>query len=373
MSDLDLGGPSAAPPKPSADVADLLIIGGGPAGLSLAILAKSYGLSVGVMEASTLPRVSHGDTLPAGIDGYFELMGISRERLYRDAEPFSSHCLRWGELPDVVSAVGHTGGSIPTHGLHVPRHFLEPMLLERAQELKIEVLQSCVVKQALTRDNKICGVQTNRGRFLSKFVVDAGGSRHWLARKLGMPVEFHSPKLYGYYNWARGHCPECYDHPLVYTDDLGWTWISRVEKDLYQVTRQTFEAVKDFRDWLPPEFVKAGLVPIGPTRGADLTWRFVARPAGRGFFMIGDAVRRSDPVTQRGIERAMIDACKVSQLLSRWKDGVMDEDLIAKEYVEEVRADYAKGLKNSYGLLSHHPHAPDWLKASEPFYERHFL
>ena len=354
-------------------VADLLIIGGGPAGLTLAILARNMGLTAGLVEAVEFPRIAHGDTLPAGIDSYFELLGIPRERLYRDAVPFQSHHLRWNDLEEVVTQVGDQKASIPTQGLHVPRHHLEPMLLERALEVGASILQPAVVKKVVIHNHKISGVSTTKGDFLAKFVIDAAGSRHWLARKLGMKVQFYSPSLYGYYNWARGHCPECYEHPLVYSDAQGWTWISRVEADMYQVTRQTFEPVPEFRSWLPPEFVAAGLVPVGPTRGADLTWRIVGRPAGRGFFMIGDAVRRSDPVTQRGIERGMIDACKVSMLLARWKDGELEEDPMAQEYVDEIKGDYLKGLASSYGFLRTHPNAPDWLRQDEMYLRQAFL
>lgn len=55
---------------------DLLIIGGGTAGLTLGIMARQMGLTAGVVEAATYPRVAHGDTLPSGIDGYFKMIGI---------------------------------------------------------------------------------------------------------------------------------------------------------------------------------------------------------------------------------------------------------------------------------------------------------
>ena len=348
-------------------LADLLIVGGGPGGLTLAILARQMGLNAGLIEAVKYPHEAHGDTFTSGVAAYFKMLGIPEERLYRDAVPFRSHNLRWENEAEQAYS------QIPSEGLHLPRHLLEPMLMERAREIGASVLQPCVVKSLIMNENRLAGVDTDKGKFFARFVVDAAGSRHWLARKLGMAVEFYSPKLYGYYNWARGNCPACYERPLIYSDPQGWSWISRVEPELYQFTRMTFEPQENFRGWQPPEFVESGLEPIGPTRGADMTWRVVQRPAGQAFFMIGDALRRTDPMTSRGIERAMVDAFKVALLLTKWKDNELSEEELITAYVEDIAQDYRKGLENSYGFLRTHPNAPDWLKGDHLYFREAYL
>lgn len=286
---------------------------------------------------------------------------------------FRALSVHWkGEVQSLP--LGSAQDDVPHEGLHIPRHLLEPMLLERAHEAGVSIMQPCVVKQLITANDRISGVATDQGEFLARFIVDAGGSRHWLARKLRIPVEFYSPSLHGYYNWARGECPVCYDRPLIYSQPQGWSWISRVESpDLYQCTRLTFEPLEEAARWMPDEFIDAGMVAIGPTRGADMTWRVVSRPAGRGFFMIGDAVRRNDPMTNRGFELAMADACKVALLLSRWKDGELPEEDMAQAYIDDVKGQYLQGLRLSYDFLRDHPHAPDWLQQGEMYHREEVL
>lgn len=358
------------------EVADILIVGGGPAGLTLSIMAAQMGLSSGVIESGTYPRVAHGDTLPAGIQDYFAMAGIDRERLYRDAIPFRALCVRWDKGTEIHST-GSPEDDVPHEGLHIPRHLLEPILVERATQLGVPILQPCVVRKLIMKGNRkrgfrVSGVSTDRGEFYGKFVVDAAGSRHWLARKLGSAIDYYSPPLYGYYNWGRGSCPIADEKPLIYSHPGGWSWFSRVQQpDLYQCTGMTFESLgPKGRSWMPDELRQAGVRPIGPTRRADMTWRVVPEPAGRGYFMIGDAVRRNDPMTNRGFELAMADACRVALLLRRWRDGEIDDEALSRQYMEDTLSQYLKGLEISRDFMRRHPQAPPWLLQEEPYYRR---
>lgn len=346
---------------------DALIVGGGPAGLTLAILAGQMGFKARVFEAVQFPRAFHGDTLPAGIGVYFDMLGISRDRLMRDALPYSAHALRWNAPTEIVSHLGGTAND----GFTITREHLEPMLLERAQALGVSVTQPSLIRDVLLEDGQVRGLKSDQGELTASFVVDAAGAGHWLARKLGVPIDYYSKSLYGSYNWARGHCPDCHERPLIYDEPSGWTWISRVQNPgLYQFTRMSFEKKALERDWLPPEFVKAGLEAVGPARGADMTWRIVSRPAGPGYFMIGDAVRRNDPMSNRGFELAIVDAFKVALLINQWRRKEVDAGQVADTYNRETREYYLNGLKASYSFLQGHPHAPSWLKGPDFFHRQ---
>lgn len=351
-------------------IADVIVLGAGPAGLCTAIAATQMGMRVAVIEAGEVARSAHGDTLPAGIGQYFNMLGIPNERYLRDAVPFDGIRLTDVHGNSELNPVGQMVGGIHNRGLHIPRHFLDAMLYERAQELGIDVLQNCVAKKLIVQGNRVRGVGTSKGNFLCHFTVDAAGARHWLARKLGIAIDYYSPPLYGCYGWARGHCPEVYDAPHVHCSESGWVWTSRVEADLYQFTRQSPLPIEDLRHWMPEHFLAHGLKPIGPTRGADLTWQFVSRPAGRGFAMVGDSVRRSDPASNRGIERAFVDAFQLCLLLSQWKQGNLSETEVPTRYVEEVKPKYLEDLKLAYAFLRDKANAPEWARGEKFYHHR---
>lgn len=351
---------------------DILIVGAGPAGLTLAIAATQMGLQVQLLAAADIGSPAHGDTLPAGIHQYFEMLGIEPERYLLDAVPFDGIQITGFGGEKSVQPVGQMVGDRHCAGLHIPRHFLDPMLYQRAQQLGITV-QKCVASKLIVSKNQIVGVQTNRGELLAHWVVDAAGSRHWLARKMDIGVDFFSPPLHGCYGWARGHSPEIYHQPSIDCQQGGWIWTSRVEADVYQFTHQSAEPIADLRHWLPPSFGQNSLKPIFATRGADFTWRFVTRPAGRGFAMIGDAVRRSDPASQRGIERAVVDAFQLALLLRQWKAGTMTEGQVASGHVEQLHQQYHKDIKSAYAFLYSMAGAPEWSDPSKVQWRRQKL
>jgi hypothetical protein len=69
----------------------------------------------------------------------------------------------------------------------------------------------------------------------------------------------------------------------------------------------------------------------------------------------------------------MADACKLSALIVRWKNGELSEDQCTAAYADEVKAEYVKGLQSAYGFLRCHPQAPPWLRQEKMFYEETIL
>src|SRR3954464_7178472 len=57
-------------------VADLVIIGGGPAGTAAGIMARNLGLSVVLLEARPFPRHRPGETLHPGTESILRQLGI---------------------------------------------------------------------------------------------------------------------------------------------------------------------------------------------------------------------------------------------------------------------------------------------------------
>jgi len=268
----------------------IVVIGGGPAGSSIAILCRRMGLHVTLVDASRM-RFSPGEALPRGVGEYFKNLGVHERLITPERIRYQGLDYRWGTQERNWDAQAE----FRQEGIQIPRDVLDKTLLERAREVGVEVMQPCTAKALMTKNGRICGLLTSQGEVSADFVIDAGGSRHWLARKLRMAMQFFSPEMFGYYGWAEGRCPERERCPLIVSDEQGWLFTSRVDEDLYQFSRMSFSPLELGSDWLPPEFkackmravqpVSGGKArPDGRLRGADLTWRRVFQAAGPGFF-----------------------------------------------------------------------------------------
>ena len=211
----------------------------------------------------------------------------------------------------------------PWQGFQAWRADFDSILLNRAKVLGVNVLQPCCASRLLVKKNRVIGVETSQGAFRSSFVIDAAGNQHWLARQLGLDIDYYSPRLIARYGYVEGECPTRDDAPVIVANQQGWTWTARVCPQLYQWTRLPFNNEQVGRDWLPNEF--HGLKPRGRPCSADVTWRIVNRPAGPGYFIAGDAAAVLDPASSHGVLRAIMSGMMAGYMITQILNCVLVE------------------------------------------------
>jgi flavin-dependent dehydrogenase len=157
-------------------------------------------------------------------------------------------------------------------------------------------------------------VLTAGGPVSARVVVDATGRARWLGRALGVASPPHSPRLLARYGYAEGACPARAEAPLLAADARGWTWTARVGPERYQWTRVAFGGEPTPALSVPAEL--RGLRPLGPSRGADVTWRLAERVAAPGWFMVGDAAATLDPTSSHGVLKALMSGMMAGHLIA---------------------------------------------------------
>jgi hypothetical protein len=266
--------------------ADVAIVGAGPAGTATAISCLRAGLRVAILERERFPRERPGETLHPGVEPLLRKLGVL-ERVSRAG--FLRHegiWVRWDiSSPRFVPYGADEDGA--WRGFQAWGADLDAILLERARELGAEILQPCRVLDTIVLGNRVNGIETSRGVVEARFVVDAAGSRHWLARRLGLAIRFLSPRLIARFGYLKGSCPPRDSAPAIVADERGWTWTAMVRPNLYHWTRLNLDGGWPESTFVPNEL--HGLAPHGRSRGADVGWRVVEKPAGPGCFVAGDA------------------------------------------------------------------------------------
>jgi flavin-dependent dehydrogenase len=308
--------------------ADVLVLGGGPAGTSAAIIAAQRGLRVAIVEREVFPRHRPGETLHPGVEPLLRQLGVWHEVEQLGFLRHSGTRVTWWNEPQFVPFGKDDGG--PWLGLQAWRADFDAVLINQARRLGVEVHQPCAARRALLEGGRVVGVETARGPLRARFVVDAAGGRHWLARELQVPIHFESPPLFACYGYVEGDCPKVADAPAIVADESGWSWMARVRDNVYQWTRLTLSENNLADDRPPADF--SGMKAVGPTRGADVTWRIVSEPAGPGYFAVGDAASVLDPASSHGVLKALMSGIMAGHLLTEVATGRAVEPAATREY-----------------------------------------
>jgi flavin-dependent dehydrogenase len=306
--------PGGAGPLPRQ--ADVLVIGGGPAGCAAAITARREGARVLLLERDADPRERPGETLHPGIEPLLAWLGAGDVLAAATLARHRGHWVRArGQRRFLAFGADETG---TWRGFQAWRQTLDAGLRARAADLGA-LVRSGVAASGIRRAaaGRVTGVTTRDGRTVgARVVIDASGGRHWLARALRVGVTQLSPRYLARFGYAApappGRSRRLSRDPELFADARGWTWIAPLGDRGWHWTRLSFASRGTARGWMPPAL--AGLPPTGPPRGADVTWRRARSVTGPGWLMAGDAGAVLDPASSHGVLRALLTGARAGTL-----------------------------------------------------------
>lgn len=311
-------------PKQSYD-ADVLIVGAGPGGSSLAALLAGRGLDVLLADRAAFPRdKTCGDGLTPraisvlerlGLLGQLEAAGYQRI-LGAELHPT-------GAAPYTLTFADHPVG-LPPYGLVVPRFELDNLLLQNALAHGARFLPGFQAA-APVRDSS--GVVTGVSGDLegkpavrrARLTVLAVGANIGLLRGFGllqkMPPGINA--IRGYFSGV----PDLGSHFEFYFEPElapGYAWVfpladGRANIGLGVLDRGGEGGGRNVRKLLDGFLARSprlqGATPAGPVKGFPLRIDFPSmRPGGDGFLLVGEALGLVNPVTGEGIDLAMESA-----------------------------------------------------------------
>jgi flavin-dependent dehydrogenase len=320
---------------------DVVVVGGGPAGAAAAITAAAAGLSVVLLEAGNGSRPRPGETLHPGVEVVLRELGAAEALAARPWVRHAGHWVEWGGPPRFDAFGGDAAG--PWYGYQAPRDELDDLLLERAAAAGARVRRgSRAVDLRVTR-GRVAGVLTDDGDLPTGHVIDAGGRRHWSARRLAAPVDRVSPRLLASWGYLEGRWPARDAAPLLRADDEGWTWTARVGPSTYAWVGLDVTGAGRLRR--PPSGASGLTVTRGPF-GADVTWRRAAVPAAPGLLLAGDAAAVLDPAAGSGVLRALVTGTVAARAVADVRLGRLPEQHVIAAYrrwlASWFRADVAR-------------------------------
>jgi flavin-dependent dehydrogenase len=355
--------------------ADVIIIGGGPAGSVLGSLLARDGHRVLILEKDIHPRDHVGESLTPSTNLVFDRIGFMDKM--DDAGFIRKPGTGWNaprsplwRFVEIWLFEYPLPGTPRPYTFNVERDEMDTLLLRHAHDSGAKVLQGVGVQTVLFEGDRAVGVRAKvadgwERDLTAKFVVDASGRRSLLAKQLGMRENDPNFNQFCIYSWFRGvkQPPErLKGFTLFYFIGMNqaWSWHIPLRDGKASmgvvVDKQDFQKSGKSHEEFFMSLVARNRTFTDAMRGAERIrpWWIEAdysykidRFSGPGWLLVGDALRFVDPIFSSGVDVALFSALYAYETITEsWKTG--REEALFAQYQRRVET----GVDIWYELIS---------------------
>jgi FAD-dependent halogenase len=350
---------------------DVVVVGGGPGGSTLATLVAMRGHRVVLLEKEKFPRFQIGESLlPSTVHGICRLTGVADELAKAGFAKKRGGTQRWGANPEpwtFAFSVSPKMTGETSYAYQVERSKFDQILLDHARHMGVEVREQHTVSDVIEDGDRIRGVSYtdaagNAGTIRAKYVVDASGNKSRIYRRVGAKRQysefFRSLALFGYFDGGKRLPEPNSGNILSCAFDSGWFWyipLSPTLTSVGAVVRQEL-ASKIQGD---PEKAFSSLIAECPmisdylhdakriTEGqyGELRVRKDYSYANTKFWrpgmaLVGDSACFVDPIFSSGVHLATYSAMLAARSINSVLAGTVDEQAAFTEFEQRYRREF---------------------------------
>ncbi|MFS8197577.1 tryptophan 7-halogenase [Streptomyces sp. CWNU-52B] len=355
----------------SAKSFDVIVVGGGPAGSSVATFVAMQGHRVLLLEKEEFPRHQIGESLlPSTVHGICGLLGVTEELESAGFMKKRGGTFRWGSNSKPWSfdfALSEKFAGPTSYAYQVERMKFDKLLLDNARRKGVEVRERCAVRDVLEDDGRVCGVRYEdeagvEHETRARFVVDASGNQSRLQGRIGGQRRysefFQNIALYGYFEGGKRLPAPSSGNITCVAFDAGWFWYipltdtltsvgavvrkecaDRVRGDRVEALASMIADCDVVSDYLS-EARRVTSGPYGEVRVRkdysylhDNFWR-------PGMTLVGDSVGFIDPLFSSGVHMATFSSLLAARSLNTALRGDLEERECFAEYEARYRKEY---------------------------------
>lgn len=352
---------------------DVVVVGGGPGGSTVATLLAKSGHTVVLLEQEKFPRYQIGESLlPATIHGVCRLLGVEDEIEAAGFMHKRGGSFRWGTTPvpwNFLFAISPEFAGPASYAYQVERMKFDEILLRHSAKSGVDVREeSRVTGVRKNADGRVTGVTYVDGagaphELDAAYVVNAGGNTNKLSGHTGgervYAEFFQNIAVFGYFTGGKRLPAPDSGNILCAAFDEGWLWYIPLTDDLTSVgaviAKQHAAQIKGDKEAALRRFIdRCAIVEDMLTdaeRVTEGTYGEVRTRAdysyahtkfwGNGMVLVGDAACFIDPVFSTGVHLATYSAVLAARSINSVLSGDLTEERAFGEFEGRYRREYA--------------------------------
>jgi len=357
-------------PAQSNGSADVVVIGGGPAGAALATFLQRAGHHCVVIERAAFPRYHIGESLIPATYHTLDRLGLLPELKFSDFP--IKHSVRFVSPSGDEAEPFYFSDTIEgerAQTWQVERSRFDQMCLDNARSSGVDVRMQTSVAQVLFENGRAVGVcarpeDEESYDIYASVVVDASGHATIIGSQLGLTVPVPALKkasIWTYYRGGkRGEGIDAGETTVFMIPQRGWFWYIPLPDDIVSVglvasPEYLFAESKDFEAVLLRELNRCAplaarlsqAVKTGPVRGTRRLAYRNQQVVGDGWVMIGDAAAFLDPIYSSGLFLALASA----ELAATSIHSALDAEDVSAERLGRFTRPLAQGVNVIYRLI----------------------
>ncbi len=354
---------------------DVVVIGGGPSGLAVALSLIKNGLSTALIEKGTYNQKRVGEHLPASALGVFQELGIPAALV---DEKEHLHCAGvvswWGNdhSPHRVNYFFHPF----EHGVNLSRPKFDQVLADYARHSGVVIFEHAKIRKSSSK-NDSWQLDISHGKnndyLQAPFVVDASGKSASFSRAQGSRIVAFESQLavIRYYTECTLPVSERKNHVVIESCDIGWWYFAPLsggdcvcmlvtDADIMDLRKRSIDRSWDLAinntqsiKMLIQLFAAMSNLSICSARTQRLD-----RFHGERWLATGDAAMAFDPLSSQGITKGLRHGWMAGHAVSRYIGG---DTFAINRFCDDLEHIFSEYLRTRAGYYATEQRWPDSL------------